>query len=179
MATETAGYGGAALPPGIRARFVNNGNGLDMHVLEAGFDGGERPCVVLLHGFPELAYSWRKVMPALAAAGYHVVAPDQRGYGRTTGWDADYDGDLRPFHLTNLVRDVLGLLAALGRREVAGVFGHDAGSYVAACCALISGLTDRSRSGASSPTIERSSPLRPWLTISSPANTGTPWWYCW
>ena len=52
--------------------------------------------MLLLHGFPELAYSWRKVMPALAAAGFHAIAPDQRGYGRTTGWDADYDGDLRP-----------------------------------------------------------------------------------
>ena len=52
--------------------------------------------MLLLHGFPELAYSWRKVMPALAAAGYHVIAPDQRGYGRTTGWDAGYDGDLSP-----------------------------------------------------------------------------------
>ena len=50
--------------------------------------GQGRPCLLLLHGFPELAYSWRKVMLPLAAAGYHVVAPDQRGYGRTTGWDA-------------------------------------------------------------------------------------------
>jgi pimeloyl-ACP methyl ester carboxylesterase len=49
-----------------------------MHVLEAGF-AGERPCVLLLHGFPELAYSWRKVMLPLASAGFHVVAPDQRG----------------------------------------------------------------------------------------------------
>ena len=48
-----------------------------------------RPAVLLLHGFPEIAYSWRKVMPALAAAGFHVIAPDQRGYGRTTGWSAE------------------------------------------------------------------------------------------
>jgi non-specific protein-tyrosine kinase len=58
-----------------------------MHVLEAGDPA--RPCVLLLHGFPELAYSWRKVMPALAAAGYYAIAPDQRGYGGTTGWDND------------------------------------------------------------------------------------------
>lgn len=58
-----------------------------MHILEAGFEDPDRPCVLLLHGFPELAYSWRKVMLPLAAAGYYVVAPDQRGYGRTTGWD--------------------------------------------------------------------------------------------
>ena len=75
------------LPATIRSRFVDDINGLDMHVLEAGFETPGRPCLLLLHGFPELAYSWRKVMPALAAAGYHVIAPDQRGYGRTTGWE--------------------------------------------------------------------------------------------
>jgi len=125
------------LPPGIRSRFVDDINGLRMHVLEAGFETDCRPCVLLLHGFPELAYSWRKVMPALAAAGYHVLAPDQRGYGRTTGWDADYDGDLRPFRLLNLVRDALGLVAAFGYRHVDAVVGHDFGSSVAAWCALV------------------------------------------
>src|ERR1700680_142857 len=84
----------ASLPAGIRCRFVDGINGLRMHVLEAGFEDQGRPCVLLLHGFPELAYSWRKVMVPLAAAGFHVVAPDQRGYGSTTGWDADYDGEL-------------------------------------------------------------------------------------
>ena len=108
-----------------------------MHVLEAGFEAPGRPCLLLLHGFPELAYSWRKVMLPLAAAGYHVVAPDQRGYGRTTGWTADYDGDLGPFRLLNLVRDVAGLVSALGYRSVAGVVGHDFGSPVAAWCALV------------------------------------------
>ena len=77
------------LPPTIRSRFAEDINGLRMHVLEAGFETPGRPCILLLHGFPELAYSWRKVMPALAAAGYHVIAPDQRGYGRTTGWSND------------------------------------------------------------------------------------------
>ena len=125
------------LPPGIRSRFVDDINGLRMHVLEAGFESENRPCVLLLHGFPELAYSWRKVMPALAAAGYHVIAPDQRGYGRTTGWEADYDGDLRPFRLLNLVRDALGLVSALGYRSVEAVAGHDFGSSVAAWCALV------------------------------------------
>ena len=76
------------LPDGIRSRLIENVNGLTMHVLEAGYLAEGRPCLLLLHGFPELAYSWRKVMLPLAAAGYHVVAPDQRGYGRTTGWDA-------------------------------------------------------------------------------------------
>jgi pimeloyl-ACP methyl ester carboxylesterase len=112
-------------------------NGLTMHVLEAGFETPNRPCLLLLHGFPELAFSWRKVMPALAAAGYHVIAPDQRGYGRTTGWSADYDGDLAPFRFSNLVRDALGLVAAFGYRRVDAVIGHDFGSPVAGWCALL------------------------------------------
>jgi pimeloyl-ACP methyl ester carboxylesterase len=126
----------AALPPGIRSRFVDGINGLRMHVLEAGFEPRGRPCVLLLHGFPELAYSWRKVMLPLAAAGFHVVAPDQRGYGRTTGWDGDYDGDLASFRLLNLASDALGLVRALAHRTVAAVVGHDFGSPVAAWCAL-------------------------------------------
>ncbi len=125
------------LPPGIRSRLVPNVNGLTMHVLEAGFENEGRPCVLLLHGFPELAYSWRKVMGPLAAQGFHVIAPDQRGYGRTTGWDGNYDGDLRPFGPLNLVRDILCLVSALGLHSVVAVVGHDAGSSVAACCALI------------------------------------------
>ena len=126
----------AALPAGIRSRFVDGVNGLRMHVLEAGFEPPGRPSVLLLHGFPELAYSWRKVMVPLAAAGFHVVAPDQRGYGRTTGWDADYDGDLASFRLLNLATDALSLVSALGHRSVACVIGHDFGSPVAAWCAL-------------------------------------------
>jgi pimeloyl-ACP methyl ester carboxylesterase len=76
-------------------------------------------------------------MPALAEAGFHVVAPDQRGYGRTTGWSGDFDADLRPFRLLSAVRDALGLVAALGYREVASVMGHDFGASVAAWCALV------------------------------------------
>ena len=103
-------------------------NGLRIHVLEAGFEASGRPCVLLLHGFPELAFSWRKVMPVLADAGYHVIAPDQRGYGRTTGWDPNYEGGLGTFRLPNLVRDALGLVSAFGYRNVDAVFGHDSGS---------------------------------------------------
>jgi pimeloyl-ACP methyl ester carboxylesterase len=125
------------LPSTIRSRFVDGINGLRMHVLEAGFETQGRPCVLLLHGFPELSFSWRKVMPVLAAAGYHVIAPDQRGYGRTTGWDADYDGDLNSFRLLNLVRDALGLVSAFGYTSVDAVVGHDFGSSVAAWCALV------------------------------------------
>jgi pimeloyl-ACP methyl ester carboxylesterase len=130
-------YDQSLLPAGIRSRFVEHINGLRVHVLEAGHEEKGRPCVLLLHGFPELAYSWRKVMLPLAHAGFHVIAPDQRGYGRTTGWDGAYDGDLRSFRLINLVRDALGLVAALGHRTVKAVVGHDFGSPVAAWCALL------------------------------------------
>jgi len=135
--TEPVPLPESVLPRGIRARFIREVNGLCMHVLEAGFEAPHRPCVLLLHGFPELAYSWRKVMLPLAAAGFHVIAPDQRGYGRTTGWDGDYDGDLGSFRMANLVSDALALVNALGHREVAAVIGHDFGSPVAAWCALM------------------------------------------
>ena len=94
------------LPRGIRTRFVDNQHGLRVYLLRAGFEATDRPAVRLLHGFPELAYSWRKVMiMPLAQAGIYAIAPDQRGYGRTTGWDADDDGDLASFRLLNLVID--------------------------------------------------------------------------
>jgi len=127
--TELAPLDSAVLPAGLRSRFVPDVNGLRVHILEAGFAPAGRPCVLLLHGFPDLAWSWRRVMPALAEAGYHVVAPDLRGYGRTTGWQADYDSeaDLRGFRLLNAVRDQLGLVHALGYRSVAAVVGHDFG----------------------------------------------------
>ena len=120
------------LPAGIRARHLDGINGLSIHVLEAGFETEGRPMVLLLHGFPEIAWSWRKIMPKLAQAGFHVVAPDQRGYGRTTGWDASYDGDLSSFRLLNLVRDMMGLLAALERKSAVAVVGHDFGASAAA-----------------------------------------------
>ena len=89
----------------IRSRRVDGVNGLSMHILAAG--DARAPCVLLLHGFPELAYSWRKIMPALAQAGFYAIAPDQRGYGETTGWDVR---DLDSFALGNIARDATGLL---------------------------------------------------------------------
>ena len=156
------------LPPTIRSRFVENINGLRMHVLEAGFETHGRPCLLLLHGFPELAFSWRKVMPELAAAGYHVIAPDQRGYGRTTGWDADYDGDLNSFRLLNLVRDALGLVSAFGYRSVDAVVGHDFGSSVAAWCALVRPDVFRSVALMSAPFA--GPPPLPFNTADAPAS---------
>jgi pimeloyl-ACP methyl ester carboxylesterase len=169
-ANQNVVYGQATLSAGIRSRFVDNVNGLRVHILEAGFESAgvgtkARPCVLLLHGFPELAYSWRKVMLPLAAAGYHVIAPDQRGFGRTTGWDDNYDCDLSSFSMLNMVRDALLLVLASGYQSVAAVVGHDAGSPVAGWCALIrpdvfrsvammsapfAGITAPSFSGASS-----------------------------
>ena len=108
-----------------------------MHVLEAGFETKGRECVVLLHGFPELAYSWRKVMLPIASAGFHVIAPDRRGYGRTSGWDAGYDDDISPFNTLNQVKDVLALVLAFGYNSVAAVIGHDQGSPIASWSSLV------------------------------------------
>src|ERR1700694_1837432 len=128
--TQLDAYSRTVLPVGVRARFVNDINGLTMHILAAGVEVKGRPCVLLLHGFPELAYSWRKVMLPLAAAGFHVIAPDQRGYGRTIGWDDSYDADPDPFRILNMVRDAIGLVYALGHRSMVTIVGDDAGSPV-------------------------------------------------
>ncbi|HZN13724.1 MAG TPA: alpha/beta hydrolase [Acidimicrobiales bacterium] len=104
---------------GLRHRTVRT-NGIEMHIAEQG-DG--RP-VILCHGFPELWYSWRHQLPALAAAGYHVVAPDQRGYGDTTKPKSVDEYDIG--HLTD---DMLGLLDVLGEDKAVFV-GHDWGAPV-------------------------------------------------
>lgn len=102
-------------------------NGLSMHVAEA----GSGPLVVLLHGFPESWYSWRHQLTALAEAGYHAVAPDQRGYGRTGGPD-----DVAEYTMLHLAGDVIGLIDALGE-PTAAVVGHDWGAPVAWHTALL------------------------------------------
>lgn len=122
------------LPPGVRRRTLAGINGLNVSVLEAGYEQPGRPAVLLLHGFPDLAYSWRRTLLPLAAAGYHVIAPDQRGYGETTGWD---DGNVASFRTHNYARDALGVVEALGHRVVDAVVGHDFGSMIAAYCALV------------------------------------------
>jgi pimeloyl-ACP methyl ester carboxylesterase len=130
-------YGNGALPDGVRSRLIPNVNGLTVNILEAGFETPDRPLVLLLHGFPNLAYSWRKVMPALANAGYHAVAPDCRGFGRTTGWDDSWDADPAPFLALNLLRDQIALVSALGYRSTAMMVGHDQGSLMAGLGALV------------------------------------------
>jgi pimeloyl-ACP methyl ester carboxylesterase len=162
----------AALAPGIRSRFVQNINGLRVHMLEAGFEARGRPLVLLLHGFPELAYSWRKVMLPLAGAGFHVMAPDLRGYGRTTGWDANYDGDLASFRLLNAVSDALGLVSALGYHEVALVAGHDFGASIAAWSALVRPDVFRSLALMSAPFA--GPPELPFDTANNPPQQASP-----
>jgi len=110
----------------INHRFINT-NGINMHIAEQ----GQGPLVLLCHGFPELWYSWRHQLPALAAAGYHVVAPDQRGYGQSDRPDA-----IEAYNLFQLTGDMVGLVTALGE-EQAVIIGHDWGAPVAWFCALL------------------------------------------
>jgi pimeloyl-ACP methyl ester carboxylesterase len=133
--TELGPYGGGRLPDRVRARMVPDVNGMTMHVLEAGTPGD--PLVLLVHGFPELAYSWRNQLLPLADAGYHVLAPDLRGFGRTTGWVGRYDADLRAHGLLNKTRDLLGLLWALGHRSVSAIVGHDLGAPYASWAPVV------------------------------------------
>jgi len=117
-----------AVHPSTRERRVAT-NGIELHLVEAGPEDGHP--VVLAHGFPELSYSWRHQIPALAEAGYHVLAPDQRGYGRSDRPDASEDYDIH--HLTD---DLLGLLDDIGAAKAVFV-GHDWGSMVVGQMALL------------------------------------------
>ncbi len=107
---EHVEYGKDTLPAGIRSRYIDNNNGAKMHVLEAGFEDRGRPCVVLLHGFPELAYTWRNQLLPVAKVGFHVIAPDLRGYGRSITAPVTYDDDILPYSRMNCVSDVIGLV---------------------------------------------------------------------
>jgi pimeloyl-ACP methyl ester carboxylesterase len=111
---------------GIEHRFVES-NGIRMHIAEA----GRGPLVLLCHGFPECWYSWRHQLHALAEAGYHAVAPDQRGYGQT-----DRPANVADYTMLHLVGDLVGLLDALGERR-AVIGGHDWGAPVAWTAALL------------------------------------------
>lgn len=79
MSNYDNAYGRDTLDSEIRSRFVDNNNGLNVHILEARFEEGNRPIVLLLHGHPELAYSWRNQLVPVANQGFHVIAPDLRG----------------------------------------------------------------------------------------------------
>jgi pimeloyl-ACP methyl ester carboxylesterase len=107
-------------------RFVDT-NGIKMHLVER----GQGPLVILCHGFPEYWYSWRHQIPALADAGFHVVVPDQRGYGQT-----DRPEPIEAYNILQLTGDMVGLIHALGE-EQAIIVGHDWGAPVAWHCALL------------------------------------------
>ncbi len=111
---------------GVNHRFIDT-NGIRMHIAEQ----GQGPPVVLCHGFPECWYSWRRQLPALAAAGYHAVAPDQRGYGQT-----DRPEPIEAYNILQLTGDIVGLIHALDE-ERAIIVGHDWGAPVAWHCALL------------------------------------------
>ena len=130
-------YGQNRLPSGIRSRRIDTNNGVMLHILEAGFEAPARPCVVLLHGFPELAYCWRNQLLPLARAGFHVVAPDLRGYGLSVTTPVAFEDDLLAHSMFSRVSDVLGLVRALGYEKVAAVVGHDWGGPTAQWCARL------------------------------------------
>jgi epoxide hydrolase A/B len=127
-------------------RFVET-NGIRMHLAEQG-DG---PLVVLCHGFPESWYSWRHQLPALAAAGYRAVAPDQRGYGQT-----DRPAEVERYTQLHLIGDLIGLLDALGA-ERAVLVGHDWGGPVVWNTALLRPDRIRGVVGLSVPHVPRGS----------------------
>ena len=129
---------------GLTHRFVET-NGIRIHVAEQG-DG---PLVLLCHGFPELWYSWRHQLSALAAAGFHAVAPDMRGYGQT-----DRPEVIDQYTLLHLVGYMVGLLDALGH-ETAVIVGHDWGASVAWHAALLRPDRFRAVIGLSVPFIPR------------------------
>ena len=124
------------LPSGIRSRYIENVNGLKMHILESGNAEKIKPCILLLHGFPELAFSWRKIMVPLANQGYHVIAPDLRGVGLTEGCDISYNSNLDNFSIINMAKDIMSLLSHLKYFSNVTIIGHDFGSPLAAQCVL-------------------------------------------
>lgn len=128
----------------ITHRFIET-NGIRMHIAEA----GQGPLVLLLHGFPELWYSWRRQLIALAEAGYHVVAPDQRGYGQTS-----HPTEVSKYTQLHLVGDVIGLLDVLGEKQ-AVIVGHDWGALIAWNVALLRPDRIRGVAGLSVPYIPR------------------------
>ena len=102
-------------------------NGISLRITEQ----GTGPLVLLCHGWPELAYSWRHQIPALAKAGYHVVAPDMRGYGGSS-----VPAETAAYAITDLVGDMVALVSMLGESR-ACIVGHDWGATVAWSAALM------------------------------------------
>ncbi|WP_213271398.1 alpha/beta hydrolase [Hyphomonas sp.] len=135
--------------PGVTQRRVAT-NGIELNIAEA----GEGPLVLLLHGFPESWYSWRHQFAPLAAAGYRVVAPDMRGYGKS-----DKPPNISDYVQTEVIKDIIGLIPALGY-ETAVVIGHDWGAPTAWATALFHPDKVRAVGGLSVPFMPRS-PVQP------------------
>ncbi|RKH42453.1 alpha/beta fold hydrolase [Corallococcus llansteffanensis] len=129
---------------GIAHRTVTT-HGIQIHIAEA----GEGPLVLLLHGWPESWYAWRHQLPALAAAGYHAVAPDLRGHGQSDG-----PPEVEAYSMKHLLADQVGLLDALGA-ETAVVVGHDWGAATAWACAALHPERFRAVVGMSVPYLGR------------------------
>jgi len=129
---------------GVSERMIA-ANGIELHLLEE----GEGPLVVLCHGFPELAFSWRHQIPALAAAGYRVLAPDMRGFGAST-----VPAAVEEYDLPSLCGDLCGLLDAVGEDDAIFV-GHDWGAAVVWQLALQSPERVRAVAGLSVPFVPR------------------------
>ena len=151
--------------------------------MEAGFQDSKRPLILLLHGFPELAYSWRKILTPLAEQGFHVVAPDLRGYGRTGTLIHKYEINPTDFFILNFVEDVSQLTFALGHNTVKTVVGHDFGSPVAGWCALtrpdvFSSVVLMSAPFTGAPKIDRSkNQIHKDLLALSPPRKHYQWYY--
>ncbi|KAL3291175.1 epoxide hydrolase [Colletotrichum asianum] len=129
------------LPQGVTSRFVDTApKGLKVHILESvpqnKSSDSQPPLILLLHGFPNLSYDWRYILPLLANAGYHAVAPDMRGFGRT------HNSDLSPIAEETIrpvfsVHDVVSLLEGLGYDSIHTVVGHDLGAVPASLTSII------------------------------------------
>ncbi|NBW09094.1 MAG: alpha/beta hydrolase [Caulobacteraceae bacterium] len=144
-------------------------DGLNQQILEAGATDGSAPLVLLIHGFPELGVSWRAQVEALAAAGYHAVAPDMRGYGGTDKPERRED-----YSILKLVGDMVDLVRALGEQTCV-VIGHDWGAPVAWHCALLRPDIFRAVAGLSvpfQPRIPKGAPTPMMATLAKRAGLG-------
>ena len=106
------------LDPIIKSHNVEISNGLNVHYLEADSNKSQQPTALLLHGFPELSFSWRKIIPFLAAEGFRVIAPDMRGYGQTSGGGKEFHADISEYRLLNLSTDIISLMSSLNLDKI-------------------------------------------------------------
>ncbi len=150
MAPASAASSAAGDGPPVRTSDVEVGGGVTLRVHEAG--DPDAPLVVLSHGFPELAHSWRHQLPALAAAGYHAVAPDQRGYGHSSA-----PREVDAYGIRRLTGDLLALIDRAGVAH-ASLIGHDWGALVVWEAARLHPERVRSVLGVSVPFVEWPAP---------------------